>query len=193
MGEHQTYKAVNWRVAADRLTIGERVELKSLPGYWVKPRKYSVAGEAEIKAAQVRALAETRGEAMREVAGMMADPESDSAAMGLSREQRDQIAVAIMERATADIIGSLAERRARVLYGIAEHNFTGEPAEPTPEWVDELMEYADVFDEVLAIAWEKNRPLAPTTPQGSETSPTGNSTEPPSTTEQESSLTGATP
>ena len=193
MGEHHVYKAVNWQVAADRLTIGERVKLSTLPGFWVKPRKFSVAGEAEIKAAQVRALAAVRGEAMREVAGMMAEPESDSAAAGVSREQREQIAVAIMERATADVIGSLAERRARVLYGIAEHNFNGESAAPTPEWVDEIMEYSAIFDELLGIVQEKNRPLPLPTPPSSETSPTGNSTEPPSTTEPEPSPTDPTP
>ena len=194
MGEHKQYKAVNWRVAADRLTVGEPVELETLPGLWIRPRKYSVNGAAEIKAAQVRALAELRGNAIREIATAFdGAPASDDAAVGLTHDQRLDVAVRVMENATADVVGSVAERRAKVLFGVAEHNFEGEPGTPTAAWVDELMEHEPVFLEVLRIVEEKNRPLAGTTSPKSATSPTGSSTGSDTETTPDSSTTGATP
>jgi hypothetical protein len=177
MGEHKQYKAkpIDWHVAADRLTVGEAVELKTLPGLHIKPRKYSVAGAATIAAAQTHAIAQMRGEALLQVAGMY--DESDDSAGGVSSEQQREIALHLLENMTPDVIGSLEEKKAKLVYGIEEHDFAGVWARPTEAWAAEVMQHPDVFAEVFAIVEEKNSPLAATPPSNSGTSPTGTSTE----------------
>jgi hypothetical protein len=177
----------NWKIAADRSIIGEAVELKSLPGCHVKPRKYSVRGDAEINAARIRALAQVRSDALREVAGAFADvKQSDDAKMDLTKEQRQEIAVKVMENASADTIGNVSGKRLQLLYGIHAHDFDSEYIAPTLEWVDSVLEYPEITNEVLAIIEAKNLPLAKPTSDSSATSPNGSSTE-------QSSETGSSP
>jgi hypothetical protein len=168
-------KPVNWKVAADRRTIGERVELKTLPGFWVQPRRISSRGRAEIVACQTRALGQARGDAVREVAANFSSQSDDgSSDVALTRD----IAVRIMEGATAEMVGRVEERRALVFYGIHAHNLQGEPAAMSYEIIDELLETDEaIFNEIIRVVEEKNRPLAPTTSGQSETSPTSSTTE----------------
>jgi hypothetical protein len=193
MGEHKKNK-VNWRIAADREVIGESIELATLPGCHVKPRRYSVSGLAEVQAVQVRAMAAVKSEALREVAtAFEGKPISDDASAGLSAEQKREIMITIMESASADMIGGVEKKRAMLRYGIALHDFEGEWTAPTDEWAVEVMEREHVATEILAIVEEKNRPLASATPPTSETPPTGSTTESLTTDGSASSPTEVTP
>lgn len=149
---------INWKIAADRAAIGDKTELKSLPGLWVKPRKFTKQGAAEILAAQTRATMKTRA-ASNAVTKAVLQSGSDADSAGLTQEQKAEIATVVMQNASADMIGHLEEDEARILFGIAEHNFEGEPQAPTKEWVTDIMQYAEIADEILGIVQEKNRPL----------------------------------
>jgi hypothetical protein len=186
--------AVNWKIAADRSVVGEAVELKTLPGLHVKPRKYSVRGDAEINAARIRSLAQVRSDALREVAGAFSEAkQSDDQMGGLTPDQRKDIAVKVMEGATADMMGQIDEKRFKLFYGVHAHDFDGEYVAPTLEWADAILEYPEVTAEILSIVDTKNVPLAKPTSGSSATSPNGNLTEQSSEEAEGSSPTDQTP
>lgn len=171
---------INWKIAADRVTIGERVELKTLPGYWVRPRKFSKAGEAEILAAQTRAVAQKRAVASSIIDAYDAKPTNEADAMvgskavGMQRE----VQLLVMQNATPEMVGHLEEDRVRLTFGVEDHNFNGDAEKATSAWARDVMEHAEIANEILAIVAEKNRPLAMPTPPSSGTSPNGSTTEP---------------
>lgn len=172
--------SINWKVAADRIAIGERANLASLDGYWIQPRRYTKAGEAEILAAQTRAIAKSKSIAAS-MFDSMPEPETDSERMfGPSAESKKEIAMAVMENATADMVGKVEENTLRILYGIEAHNFDDE-GKPTREWADEIMQYSDVANEILGIVAEQNLPLSLRTSRKSAMSQTASLTDAPST------------
>jgi hypothetical protein len=197
MGEHK--QKVNWKVAADLEVVGPQVKISSLPeGYWVQVRRYSVTGSGEIAAAEARSMATVKADALREVAGAFETQDKDTpqaddeAAGGLTPDQRRELAIRVMESASGDMVGEVGKKRAMLRYGVHLHNFDGDPAAPTDEWVEAVMEREHVANEILALIKEKNCPLARKTSGNSETSQTGNTTEQSSTPAADSSPTGAT-
>jgi len=149
---------IDWKIAANRMVIGEKVELKSLPGYWVQPRRYTKQGEAEILAAQTRVIANTKAlsaalydEAKRKT-GSDADAIADTTAL------EKEITAKIIENVSPEMVGRLEETKAKILLGIAAHNFTKEGI-PTLDWVNDVMEYSPIANEILAIVEDYNRPL----------------------------------
>jgi hypothetical protein len=171
---------INWKIAADRVTIGERTELKTIPGYWVRPRRFSKQGEAEILAAQTRAMAKSKAVAASMMDGFKDAVVSDADKMtgGISDDAKKEIAIKVMQGATADMIGHVEEDVMRIAYGIAEHNFLGDQEPACVEWAREIIEYKDVANEILEIVREKNLPLVLPTPSSSPTLPTGSLTDP---------------
>lgn len=171
---------INWKVAADRMTIGEKVELTTLPGYWVRPRKYSKAGEAEILAAQTRAVAQKRAVASSIIDAYDAQPANEADAMVGSRAagMQREVQILVMQNASAAMVGHIDEDQARIAFGIEDHNFNGEIERASMDWAREVMEHAEIANELLAIVAEKNRPLVRPTSPSSETSPNGSTTEP---------------
>ena len=171
--------SINWKIAADRMAIGEQVELKSLEGFWVRPRRFTKAGEAEILAAQTRAIAKSKSIAAS-LMDSMPEPETDSERMfGPSAEAKKEIAMSVMENATADMVGRVEENTLRLMHGIEGHNFD-ESGKATREWAESVMEYSDIANEILAIVAEQNLPLSVRTSRKSAMSLMQSTTEVPS-------------
>jgi hypothetical protein len=166
---------INWKVAADRATVGERVELVTLPGYWVRPRHYSKLGEAEILAAQTRSMAKSRAVASSVIDAYIKKPSSDVESMigGMSIEDQKNVSIKVMEGATAETVGHQEEDVMRIAFGVEDHNFKGEPSRASVEWAREIMPYGGIANEILELVVEKNRPLARRTSPSSETSLNG--------------------
>jgi len=158
--ERKEAPAINWRVAADRNVYGERVELKTLPGYWVQPRRYSKQGEAEITAVAARSQMK-KSSVRRAILS-----EQDTSAMseadkmgGMSAEMKDKVLDAVMGSMTAEEISGLETQIVEIAYGVNLHNFTGEQEPATLAWARSLVEYKDIFDEILSLVEAKNLPL----------------------------------
>jgi len=158
--ERKEAPAINWRVAADRNVYGERVELKTLPGYWVQPRRYSKQGEAEITAVAARSQMK-KANVRRAILS-----EQDTSAMseadkmgGMSAEMKDKVLDAVMGSMTAEEISGLETQIVEIAYGVNLHNFTGEQEPATLAWARSLVEYKDIFDEILSLVEAKNLPL----------------------------------
>jgi len=187
---------INWKVAADRLTIGEWVELKSLPGFWVQPRRFSKTGEAEMlavtarqqmKKASVRkaiVAAAKEGKEQSDVARMSGGPIPD--------ELEEKILDAVVDDMTPEELAGTETQLVKLAYGIHAYNFNGEPEGGSLEWARSLLEYRDVFNEILEIVENKNAPLPRPTPPSSATSPIGSSTKA-SSTKDAGTSTGSTP
>lgn len=153
--------AVSWKIAADRAVIGEKIELKSLPGYWVRPRRWTKAGEAEINAASARILAK-QSAVRRSIMEQSSVPQSeaDAAAGAIPEDVRTKIMDALTANLDGETVGQIESKIAKIAYGVHAHNFLGEEAGGTMEWARELAGYTDVFDEILGIVEAKNAPLA---------------------------------
>jgi hypothetical protein len=169
---------VNWKIAADRMTIGEKVELKTLPGYWVQPRRFSKACEAEMIA--VNARAQMKKESVRRtiIEGARGGEQSDIGKMSgeLPEDLKEKVVMTILEHMTPEEFADIDTQLVKLAYGVHAHNFNGEPEAGSIEWARSLLEYRDIFNEILAIVEEKNAPLPLPTSPSSATSPTGSST-----------------
>lgn len=177
MAEKKKVKEVNWKVAADRVAIGEKKELQSLPGYWVRPRRYTKQGEAEILAAQTRAIGQSKQIAASMMSQMPVAGSDAEEMTGLSPQTRNDIGMIVMQNATADMVGKVEENTLRILYGIEDHNFNGADEKATREWATDIMGYTDTANEILELVGEQNLPLGLRTSHKSETSQNGSSTE----------------
>lgn len=176
---------ISWKIAADRLTIGEKVELKTFPGYWIQPRRYSKAGEAEILAVVTRqqikkaSVKKAIMAAAKEEELKGQKEQSDIAQMNgeaLSDELRERILTAVVEDMSAEDIAGIEKQVTEIAYGVHAHNFYGEPVGGSTDWARSLLEYKDIFNEILKIVEEKNAPLPSLTSPSSATSLTGSST-----------------
>jgi hypothetical protein len=185
-------KKIGWEAAARRTLISEKVELKALPGFYIRARKYSISANDEIRAAQIRRReiipAAVRDLLMR--SAVDGRPVSEIAAE-LGEKDAEKILASIPPEASSvsDIM------RICLLYGIGEHNLTDDGSESTlvtPALVARIMEYKDTATEAFAAVQEWNSPLAKTTSGQSRTSPNGDTEALPSNTEK-SSLTEEAP
>jgi hypothetical protein len=177
MSGKKIVKTINWKIAADRVAIGEKIELESMPDYWVRPRRYTKQGEAEILAAQTRAIGKSK-QIATSLMNQMPAPGSDAEEMaGLTAQAQSDIAMIVMQNASADMVGKVEENTLRILHGIEDHNFNGDPEKATQEWAAEVMGYADIANEILALVKEQNLPLGLRTSHKSGTSPNGSSTD----------------
>ncbi len=153
--------AINWRVAADRSIYGERTELKTFPGYWVQARTLSKGAEAEIVAIQARQQMKKSAvkRAILAEQDTSALSEADKMAGVVPADVQARIMDAVTESMDAEDFAQLDSKVAKIAYGIHAHNFFGEPTGGTEEWARSLLEYRDIFDEILGIVEAKNLPL----------------------------------
>lgn len=148
-------KQPNWKVAADRATVGEQAELPSMPGYWIRPRKLSKQAEAELLACeQRRAARQNQALARAAIAARLRGADID-----LSADEKAEALRSDMEHATAESVANLEAEELKIFFGTAEHNFNGDPEPATREWAHEVMGYSLVANDILAIIEGKNSPL----------------------------------
>jgi hypothetical protein len=169
-----------WEALARRSLLSPEVELKTLPGFRVRARKYSVAAADEIHTAQMR----KRDQVPIELRKLMARAEEEGkgfaeVAAALPQEEAELLLSRIVpETSSVEDLMRLA-----LLHGIGEHNLNdGTRCEEgvSRELVDRLMEYPALAEELHRIILEWNSPLRKATPAASGTSPNGSTGAPPS-------------
>lgn len=160
-------KEINWKVAADVLTIGEKVELKSLPGYWIQPRRFSKAAEAQMIAVAARAQMKKDSVRRTLLESSHSNDKSDIGTMSgeISDELKDKVVMTIIENMTPEEFADIDTQLVKLAYGVHAHNFFGEPEGGSMDWARSLLEYKDIFNEILEVVEAKNAPLQlPTSP-----------------------------
>ena len=153
---------MSWKDDARRLIIGEKKDLESFEGYWIKPRKFSIKAKDEIAAVQRKIQ---KGIDKKSLASMMEkakDVDGD--------DQRK-----VFEVLTSDELEAMVDMqnieskdlvKIKLMHGIAEHNFGNETVEKLSE---DILDFESVAIEMLNIVEDFNRPLVEETPKTSKT------------------------
>jgi hypothetical protein len=166
----------DWKNKLSLSRIGERVDLKTIEGFWVKPQKFTVEQNDEIQAAQLKALAGVnRGTLAKATNKIKIASENDEETAAIDVLSDEDIS-ALMD---AKFAPSSEVLRLHILYGIAEHNFCDEESSSVVDkaLVDDLMKYPDIATEIGGVARRYNDPLAHPTSATSETSLDGSTEE----------------
>jgi len=170
-------KVAPWENAARRFTVGDKTELETIPGYWIKPKKYSVEGDNAIKAAAAgnqSVLPPSLLKRLQERAETMQDGELTQSEL-FKMMSAEEIGEMIHRTATADSAQSVKVVKLILMYGIDSHNFEDTDNRRCGEdLAEKLMQYRDAAMECVRIIQGFNGPLARATGQPSETSPNGN-------------------
>jgi hypothetical protein len=167
----------DWKSKISKSRIGERADLKSAEGFWIKPRKFSVEENDIIQEAQLNALKDVnRGMLARATQKMMASTDSKSGASVIDILSDDDISALL----DAKFAPSSAILRLHLLHGVAEHNFCEEESSTlvNAALVDDLLKYPEIATEIGLLVQGFNSPLAKPTSGTSGTSPDGSTGEP---------------
>jgi hypothetical protein len=155
---------MGWKNDARRLVIGERRELGTFEGYWIRPRKFSIQAKDEINAIQRRIQKSIDKKAlislMKKVKG---SKEAD--------QSEEEIEKKLYESMTDDELNSMLDAQGvetkdliytKILYGVAEHNFCDEEkSEDSKVLAADILDYEAIAQEIINVVEEFNRPLAP--------------------------------
>ncbi len=156
---------MSWKDDARRTIIGQKKQLVSFSGYWIKPKKFSKAGEdainEEIRRLQkginrkalvtVTKKAEERGEALASM--------SEHEILELLTEEELE---ALMDGDTA---ATYELCKVKLKYGLDSHNFcegdldTRHSSIVDDSFVRDLLEYPEIAGEILGMIADHNRPL----------------------------------
>lgn len=180
-------KKAGFHDAARRRIVGPKTELETLPGYWIKPRKYSSQGAAEIQAAGM-ASADLPDDIIAKIGALVEEAGTENVEnMQVMKLLSPADRIRAMRAMAKSAEENVESQRLTLHYGIGEHNlYEGEESsvEVDDGLVAEIMEYQEVATEIVRIINEWNRPLA-VAPEGkSSTQPNGPSEERPSTVER---------
>jgi hypothetical protein len=166
----------DWKSKISMSRIGEKVDLKTVDGFWVKPKKFSVEQNDEIQAAQLKALAGVNRGTLAKATNKIKIASENKEETAVIDVLSDDDISALMD---AKFAPSSEVLRLHILYGIAEHNFCEEEISTVVDnaLVDGLMKYPDIATEIGGIVQRYNSPLAHQTSTTSGTSPDGSTGE----------------
>lgn len=185
-------KRYGWEAYARRTILSPKRELETLPGFWVRARKYSVASADELRAVQRT----KRGPVPPAVRSILSRAIREEREFGdVIRELEPAEAEAIIAEMPSDVSTMADIMALSILHGIGEHNLGEEEASVTMtrDVVDRIMDYPDTAREVWKIVQEWNTPLPKATSKTSGTSPSGSSEGAPSSPERSSPTEGTPP
>lgn len=172
-------KKPSWESAARRAILGDKVDLKSLEGYWIKPRKFSRQGEACIRAAGLHQQ-QASIDIPEELLNRLAEAYKKRDAGELTSDEFEKLFTTqeklTVFRSQTEIDSKLLiePTRLKLLHGIGEHNLNGVvEIGATEDLVNRLIQYPDPCEEIERIVEAHNRPLTQQTSGTSETSPNG--------------------
>lgn len=157
---------------------GNRAELESLPGFWIRPRKYTVPQAEEIKRLSLKSVPPKIKSVMVRKQAQLGEGEELTGVQILESMETDEQLSEAMDYFALSGGGDLV--RKVLLYGIYEHNlFADDEGRPYPsKSVDEdlviyLMQNEEVVKEMASIIEAYNRPLAKSSARTSEIAPIG--------------------
>lgn len=163
-------------VTIQRRIIGDRHDLETLSGFWIKPKKYSTEGGEEIAALRFKIMRNSRNPKIVGILKKLKDEGIEALDVTTLLEKIPEEEVmelfAAMYEARGDGRGEI--QRAILKHGIGDHNFnSGGKKLSVEEAVPKLMQDAEAVVEIIANIEEWNVPLAQGRSQSSETQPNG--------------------
>lgn len=175
----------DWKAKARQSVLGERKELRTLSGFWIRARKFGVTAAERIREAEGLPPS-----LLRKLARLRPDGEDGDVARDKDFQRK------AVEALSDEEFGILQERQRslepkivteRLLYGIGEHNLgAAGPDQPsdvvTKDFVAELLQYlgTDTIEEMLDAILEMNPgPFQSGKSDASSSSPSGSTEDPP--------------
>jgi hypothetical protein len=161
-----------FRKALDLVVVGEPVELKSVKGedgrtFHVKPRKLSKKNAARVRRLAVETATDLSPGLQAKMRRLRRDhPDGVNEAIIEAELSDDEMAELTK---SSDPSGRYEIVHAKILYGIAEHDFGGEYEPMTEDVVDLILESEDLAAEMLELVDDMNPPFAKGTSESSET------------------------
>ncbi|MCC6131039.1 MAG: hypothetical protein IT186_14040 [Acidobacteria bacterium] len=150
------------KAKARQSVLGERRELKTLPGFWIRARRFGVTAAERVREAEGLPPS-----LLRKLARLKGSQEGDL-------EDDKEMQLRLIEALTDDEFGVLQEKqrsldpkivKARLLYGLGQHNLGASGPEAvsdqvSEEFVSELLEYlgTDTIQEMVDAVGEMNPP-----------------------------------
>ncbi len=181
---------MGWQDDARRLVIGPRHDLESFPGYYIKPKKYSVAAKDEIQAVMREIQKGIDKKALMEVMAKARELGADITQEELMKRLEPQELAALLDSTS---VPSARIMEVKFRHGIAEHNFEGTTIEELAKVLTSGDIPEEIASEILSVVEGFNRPLARATSPISEMQPSGSTREAPSNTETPSPTEGTPP
>ncbi len=154
---------MTWEDKSRLKRLGEKHDLESLEGHWIKPIKYSIEGEEEINLAKLRLKDHYPKGFIRKLAkkypGLESKKPAEMAA-ALDEEDLDEM----LNQTTNLTPGEQsAHIQLTLLHGIGEHNMEngeGKPEKVTEDFIKRICENKELATEIQAVIVDHNRPLA---------------------------------
>ncbi len=173
---------MGWKEEARRTVVGEEVELKTFPGYWIQPKKYSVSGKDAINEEQRKLQ---QGIDKRALASVIKKLGIDS-----SGKEEEQVMTEVMDKLTDDELAAMMDSqyvpsanyiKVRLREGINAHNFCDAArSNDVKALTEDILDYPEIAGECLKIVETFNRPLAKRSPRKLGTQQSGSTTDQPS-------------
>lgn len=171
---------MGWQDDARRTVVSDKRNLTTMPGYWVKVRKWSITGKDEIDEATKEAQKSLDRKALFEIGKTI---------KGLDAEKVEAMTVdELLPLLTTDqfaaLMDSQSTQSARLIEvklknGIDSHNFcegdidTRSTDKDIKGFAHQILEYPEIAEEILVFVEAFNRPLARATSSTSGMSPNG--------------------
>jgi len=178
----------SWKEKARQSILGDIHNLESLPGYWVRAKRFSVIASDEIREAE-----NLPASLMRKLAKLRPDKDSAENRADFERRAADALTdeeFSMLQRLSVSLDPKIAGLR--LTHGIGEHNFTDDGSASTVvprDLVEELLKYKPVALEILEVIAQANPGPFLRGRSGSSSSSSSGSTPEPETTKAGTSPT----
>jgi hypothetical protein len=150
-------------VTIKRRIMGPRTDLETLPGFWMKPKKYSSAGGEEIQAVQFKISKGARNPVVAKYVKRLRS-------QGIENPTVSDVADTLDEEELAELLEAMgsvnpesnAELQSKImLCGTGEHNFRqGGKVLSTEEAIPIIVQDIEAVKEIIGIIKGWNSPLA---------------------------------
>ena len=185
----------NWKQEAERKFVGDKVELETFPGYWIKPKKYSISGKDAISDEQRKLQQGIDKKAMASVIKKLhidTEGKQEDVIMSEVMDQLTDAELSVM--VDSQYVPSANYLKVRLREGIHSHNFCDAAESKDVEALaNDILDYPEIADEMLQAVEGFNRPLAQKSSRKSKTQPSGSTTEPASSGKTNSPTDGDPP
>lgn len=171
---------MSWEDKSRLKRLGDKHELESLEGCWIKPIKYSIEGEEAINQARLKIRDKFPKGMISKLAKKYKGLDELTPMEMVAKLSEDEMEE-LLEQTAATEPGSQTEHIKLVLWhGIGEHNLKngdGKAEEVNEDFAARICEYKDLAIEMLGVIEAHNRPLALKTGSKSGTSLSGSAGE----------------
>lgn len=154
---------MNWEDKSRLKRLGEKHDLVSLEGHWMRPIKYSVEGEEEIRLAQLKLGEHYPRGVLRKLAKKYKDIETMRPQEMIAKLDDEDLEELLDQTKSFKAGEQATYKKLVLLHGIGEHNFEngeGKLEEVTEDFVGRLCANKELAGEMQEIAEVHNRPLA---------------------------------